>query len=252
VLALVVALSAPASAGEPVWGKDMVQGSDFPLPFGASAVYFHQTQDYKIERLVIGIPGFPPIPTDSLKIKNDIDEYNAKLDAWLLPFLNVFAIGGKLDGKTNVDFGALQGQLGLPFSRIDIGYDGEVYGAGAVLAGGGDRWFSSFTTIATSTSLSGDFDSSASAFILTPRVGVYNRRGALYAGAMYQRATEKHKGTVAIPFLGAVPFEVKLKQKDDWNCVLGGTAAFGEHWTLQVEGGFGNRDHVDVELGYRF
>ena len=69
---------------------------------------------------------------------------------------------------------------------------------------------------------------------------------------MYQKATEHHRGTLAIPYLGAVPFDVKLKQKDDWNWIAGATTTFREHWTLQVEGGFGNRDHVDLELGYRF
>jgi len=258
VVAVALAVPSLAGAGEPVWGKEMVEGKDFPLPFGVSAVYFTQDQDYDVDKLVLGVPGLPPIPAGQLEIENSIDEVNAKLDAWLLPWLNVFAIAGELDGETDVDFSALAPLLQLPFTSLTIEYDGEVYGLGAVLAAGTERYFGSLTVIGTETSLSGDFDSEASAFVVTPRVGVHNRRGALYVGSMYQAADEKHKGTIALPLgpPGApviqVPFDVELSQKDDWNWLVGGTAALGERWTLQVEGGFGDRDHVDVEIGFRF
>jgi len=257
VVVLAVAVAAPAAAGEPVWGKDLVAGKPFPLPFGVSAVYFSQEQEYVIDRLVIGVPGFPAIPAGQLAIENEIDEVNGKLDAWLLPWLNVFALAGQLDGTTEVDFSSVQVLLGLPFRSIEIDYDGEVYGVGAVFAGGSERLFGSLTAIATQTSLSGDFESDAEAFVAMPRFGYYNRHGAVYVGAMYQQAEESHAGTIALalfPGLPAfpVPFEVDLSQKDDWNWLAGGTLAFGERWTLQVEGGFGDREHVDVEIGFRF
>lgn len=257
VAVLALALPTPALAGEPVWGKDLVAGKLFPLPFGVSAVYFSQDQDYVVDKLVLGVPGLPAIPDSLLRIENEIDETNVKLDAWLLPWLNVFGILGQLDGETTVDFAAIQPLLGLPFSSLRIDYDGEVYGLGAILAGGTDRLFGSLTAIATQTSLSGDFDSDAKAFVLMPRFGVYNRRGALYTGAMYQAAEESHQGSIALPiFPGApaiqVPFEVELSEEDEWNWLVGGTAALGEHWTLQLEGGFGDREHFDVELGFRF
>lgn len=255
--AMALAGAGVASAGEPVWGKEMVDTAQFPLPFGISGVYFHQEQEYVIDKLSLGVPGFAGLPTDLLQIDNEIDETNAKFDAWLLPWLNVFGIAGQLDGETRVDFSALGPALPLPFTRLTIEYDGEVYGGGAVVAGGTERLFGSMTAIFTNTSLSGDFDSSAEAFVLQPRFGVHNRRGALYIGAMYQEATEEHKGTLALPLIPGlppipVPFEVELQQKDDWNWLVGGTAALGERWTLQAEAGFGDRDHVDIELGFRF
>jgi hypothetical protein len=255
--AVAFATAGSARAGEPVWGKDLVQGSDFPLPFGVSGVYFHQEQEYEIEKLTLGVPGLAGLPTGLLRIDNEIDEVNAKVDAWLLPWLNVFGILGTLDGETEVDFSALGPALPLPFTRLTIEYDGEVYGGGVVLAAGTERLFGSLTAIATNTSLSGDFDSSADALVLTPRFGLHNRRGSLYVGAMYQEATEEHKGTIGLPLVPGLPpipvaFEVELRQKDDWNWLAGGTLALGEHWTLQAEGGFGDRDHVDIELGYRF
>lgn len=257
VAAVALAVPSVAVAGGPVWGKDLVAGKEFPLPFGISAVYFTQDQQYLVDKLTLGVPGLPPIPVDQLEIDNTIDEFNAKVDAWVLPWLNIFAIAGDLEGKTTVGLGPVQQLIQVPFSSLDIDYDGEVYGVGAVIAGGGERYFGSLTAIATETSLSGDFDSDASAFILTPRVGVHNSLGALYIGSMYQAADESHKGLLTLPLIPnappiPVPFAVELSQKDDWNWVIGGTAALGERWTLQVEGGFGDRDHVDVELGFRF
>ncbi|MGH7858356.1 MAG: TonB-dependent receptor, partial [Candidatus Binatia bacterium] len=116
----------------------MVDSAEFPLPFGVSGVYFHQEQEYVIEKLTLGVPGLVGLPTNLLRIDNEIDETNAKFDAWLLPWLNVFGIAGKLDGETNVDFSALGPALQLPFTRLTIEYDGEVYGGGAVVAGGTD------------------------------------------------------------------------------------------------------------------
>ncbi len=241
-----------AAAGEPVWGKDLVAGKTFPLPFGIGVTYFAQDQDYRIDKLTLGVPGLPPIPTQFLKIENSIDEINAKFDAWLLPYLNVFGIAGHLNGDTKVDLSALPVPLPLPFTSLKINYDGEVYGVGVTLAGGTDHFFGSVTGIATNTQLSGDFDSSASAKVLTPRVGAYNDRGAIYAGAMYQKAEESHKGNIVLPFLGPVPFAVDLSQKDDWNWIAGGSWAFRPDWTLELEGGFGDRSHLNAAVTWRF
>lgn len=257
VVGLALLVPSPAVAGEPVWGKDLVEGSDFPLPFGLSAVWFDQDQEYTVDRLTLGVPGLPPIPASALRIENSIEETNLKLDAWLFPWLNVFGIAGQLDGETTVDFATIAPLLGLPFTTLDIAYDGDVYGAGAVLAVGSASSFASLTAIVTETSLSGDFDSEVSAAVVTPRVGLHNRRGAVYIGAMYLDAQEKHRGTIVLPLIPnappiPVPFDIELSQNDDWNWLVGGTLGFAEHWTLQVEAGFEGRDHVDVEIGYRF
>jgi hypothetical protein len=252
VVVAVLVASSPVAAGEPVWGKDLVAGKEFPMPFGIGVTYFSQDQDYVVDRLEIGVPGFPMIPAEFLGVKNELDEVNVKFDAWLLPYLNVFGILGEVDGKTRVDLSRIPIPLGLPFTSIDVSYDGEVYGFGVVLAGGGERFFGSLTGIVTETSLSGNFDSAVDATVITPRVGVHGSRGAFFVGGMYLDAQEKHSGTVMIPFLGAVPFAVELSQKEDWNYLAGVSLALGARWTLEMEGGFGDREHANAALTYRF
>ncbi len=239
-----------AVAGGPPWGGSLAQGRQLPLPFGVGLTVYHQDQDYALDSLELGIPGFDDVPLDAIAIDNEITEYNLKLDLWVLPFLDVFAIYGTLDGETDVDFGALP--IPLPLGRIAIHYDGDVVGGGLTVAAGGDRWFASLTGVYTESDLSGDFDSSATSRVVMPRLGLHDDRGAIWIGAMYQTTEEKHRGTIALPFLGPVPFRVRLKQQNEWNALAGVHAALAEHWALELEGGFGARQHATVTLDYRF
>lgn len=239
-----------AEAGGPPFAADLAGGRQMPLPWGIGLTYYDQSQDYSVSRLALGIPGFEGIPVDRLKIDNNIEEYNLKFDVWLFPFLDVFAIVGQVDGSTDVDFRPLS--LPIPLDQVTIGYDGDVYGGGVTLAFGGDRWFGSLTGILTQTNLSGDFESDVQSTVVMPRLGLHSPRGSIWVGAMYLDTEENHRGTVTLPFLGPVPFEVDLVQKDDWNSLVGLQANLTEHWTLEVEGGFGPRDSFSATLDFRF
>ncbi|MGE0641242.1 MAG: hypothetical protein AB7G12_01120 [Thermoanaerobaculia bacterium] len=242
--------AATLEAGGPPFAADLAAGREMPLPWGIGLTWYDQSQDYAVSRLALGIPGFGNLPVDQLKIDNDIQEVNLKLDVWLFPFLNVFAVLGQVDGSTDVDFRPLM--LPIPLEQVTIDYDGDVYGGGVTLAFGGDVWFGSLTGVFTQTDLKGDFESDAQSLVVMPRVGLHGRRGSVWVGAMYLDTEENHKGTVTLPFLGPVPFEVELIQKDDWNALVGLQAALTRHWTLEVEGGFGARDSLSATLDFRF
>lgn len=251
VAGVLVALGAgTVEAQGSVWGKSWAGGADLPLPFGAGLTVYEQHQGYELDRLAIGIPGFDSLPTGAIGIDNRIRELNVKLDAWLLPFLNAFVLLGQLDGRTVVDFNALQ--LPLPLGRVSIDYDGTVYGGGVVLAFGTERLFASLTPIWTRTSLSGDFESDAEAFVVAPRFGLHDERGSVWLGAMYQSADESHSGVIALPVVGAVPFAVELSESDEWNGLVGLAVELDSHWNLELEGGFGDRKAATVSVTWRF
>jgi len=240
-----------ARAGEgALFGSQWAQGRTVPLPWGAGLTVYEQRQGYKIDRLAVGVPGFDTLPTERLGIDNRIRELNVQLDAWLFPFLNVMVLGGQIDGRTVVDFSDVA--LPFPLDRVSINYDGEVYGGGLTLVAGTERLFASVNTVWTRTSLSGDFDSSADAFVAAPRVGLHDDRGSLWVGAMYQRADEHHVGTIALPFIGPVPFELELSQENEWNGLVGVHADLDGHWNLELEGGFGDRTSASATVVYRF
>lgn len=220
-----------------------------PRPFGVGITLYGQSQDYALERLRFDLPGVS-VDTHAIAIDNQLSEQNLKLDYWVLPFLNVFAIAGRLDGQTDVDFSDVV--LPVPLSQVSIHYDGEVYGGGVTLAIGGERWFGSLTGIYTDTNVSGDFDSQVTALVVTPKIGLHGDRGAFWVGAMYQEAEEEHAGTIALPLVGRVGFDVKLAEEDSVNLLFGMAAGITEHLHVELEGGTLGRLSGSVGLTYRF
>ena len=226
-------------------------GHALPMPWGIGAEIYSQRQGYDIISLDVALPGIDLAGVGDLDIENVTDSYHVKIDYWLLPFLNVFALGGQIDGSTKVKLS--DADLGLPIVLNDlrIDYSGFMYGGGATLAVGGRSWFGTLTYDITRTDLDVT-TSSVQAWVLNPRIGAIFDGAAIWVGAMYQAAEETHEGVFQMPYLGAVPFHVELEQSEPWNYQVGMTAALGEHWQLLVEGGFGDRVSVLAHLEYRF
>lgn len=227
----------------------LARGFNLPKQWGLGVTWYSQRQPYSIKTLSLGIQGIDPSVASTLGVDNRTKTVHAVLDYWLLPFLDVEVLAGKLNGTTNVKVSKLQ--LGVPLDDITVRYDGLVYGGGFTLAAGGDRYFATLTGEFTSTHLD-VVDSSVKAWVLTPKVGMTVGNGALYLGAMYQDPQEKHKGTYAVPYLGTVPYAVTLGSEHAWSYLAGVNAGFGEHWVLTLESGFGDRHSTLAYLDYRW
>lgn len=226
-----------------------------PLPFGVGVNVYYQEQDYRLDDIRLDLP--PAVDPRMLaellpqvKVENELREVNLRLDAWVLPFLNVFGIVGYLDGTTDV-------RIGPPFGTLSIDYDGTVYGAGATAAWSVERLFASLTGLYTDSDLDVT-GSSVTTWVAAPKVG-YAVPGAagleylgIYVGAMYQDTEEAHTGRITVPQLGSVGFDVKLQQEEAWNYLAGATLGFTERFAVEVEGGFGDRTHGAVQVTYRF
>jgi len=232
------------------FGRSLAGGQELPLPFGIGLTVYGQQQEYQLAKLAFGLPGVA-IDPGQLQIDNSIEDFNVQFDVWLFPFLNVFGLVGNVDGKTTVDFSGVEG-LPVPLGRLRIDYDGEMYGGGLTLVGGNDYWFGSVTAIWTQQDLSGEFESDAEAMVISPRIGLRNRRGAFWVGATYQDAQETHQGTIVLPFLGPVAFDVELEDQHPWNFHVGGATSISEHWALHLEGGLAQRRTAEFGVTYRF
>ncbi|HEU5312035.1 MAG TPA: hypothetical protein VFV24_11330, partial [Candidatus Eisenbacteria bacterium] len=71
------------------------RGIELPLPFGVGLVYYHLERDIEITDVRLGRNGAPPTSVSDfaqLDARAVVDNLNVKLDAWILPFLNVYAI----------------------------------------------------------------------------------------------------------------------------------------------------------------
>ncbi len=244
------------AAATPGWAQNQETGmSDrghrLPMPWGLGITLYSQSQPYDIVELQVPLAGLDIGAAEDLKIKNVTDSYHLKFDYWVLPFLNIYLLGGSIDGETIVKLSDVD--LGLPILLNDlrVEYSGVMYGGGATLAVGGKKWFASLTYDGTWTDLD-VASSSVRGQVVTPNVGLIFNGAAVWIGAMYQKAEETHEGIWEMPFLGAVPYYVELEQAEAWNYHVGMRAGISEHWELNFKGGFGKRKSVLAFLGYRF
>ena len=250
VMALILILGTVPLQALP-WGKSWARGRELPRPVGIGIDVFAMDQEYDVVELQFTAPGVSVPSVTGLDVENAVSEINLKVDAWLLPFLNVFALVGELEGKTVVDLEGSNISALLPFDTFRFDYDGTVYGGGVTLAGGGERYFGSLTASYTETDLGGDFDSAVEAFVLMPKIGLQGDKGAFWIGAFILDTSETHSGKIPVPFLGQVDFDLELKERDSTNFLVGGSVTW-DHLTLTLEGGFSKRSTLLMSFGYRF
>jgi hypothetical protein len=220
-----------------------VPDSRLPAPIGVGINVYHQSQGYDLSSLRVNVLPGDLAALEGIAIENDITEINVKLDYWLMPFLNVFGIVGNVDGETDVDTELIPG--------LSVEYEGVVYGGGVTFAGGWEDYFITFTALLTETELDTS-TSTVSAWILSPKVGMAGRYGAVWIGAMYQEVDEQHEGNIVVPIYDSVDYKVEFEQKESWNGSVGLTTGIGRNWQIDLEGGFGDRMHASVSTTYRF
>lgn len=260
ILLIPLAASAQESSGGPLFMKDLLGGREFLKPWGIGVDFYTMDQDYKIDYLEFDLPGVEIGDVSLIGVTNELQHYDLKFDVWLTPFLNVFALVGRVDADTYVDLSQVPVE-GLPFSLgvQPVSYDGTVYGGGVNLAWGTDRWFVALNNTWTDTNLGGNFDSDVTAFISQPRIGLIKDKWTFWVGGMYLDTQEKHSGTIQLlvpglppGLLPPVPFKVDLASMEAWNYAVGVGHVFSPEATLYFEVGFGDRDHTLFNFTYRF
>lgn len=229
--------------------------TELPPKFGISLDYFAMEQPYSIQSLTFSAPGLavPGVDTSGIAAESDIQYMDVKIDVWVLPYLNLFAILGRVDGTTTVDFTAAG--LPLPVKNITVDIDGTVYGAGATLAIANELFFGSLTATYTKTELRGGGNSSLTNISVEPRIGIHRRNYQLWIGGFYLKTDEKHAGTIPLSLGGPVPtpvtFDVTLEDERPLSPTIGGSYYFNKHFNVMLEAGFGDRKSFLASITYR-
>lgn len=269
ISALLLAAALPAAAGVvadiPV-AEDTAWVPEFRKKFGVEVSYYHQEQPYEVSGAPIltlpAIPGGFAISSPTLSnIENELDHAHVKFDWDVLPFLNLFAVAGWVDGKTSLTASGTLGQaipnppppmpIALPFQ---IDYDGFVYGLGTTLSYGGEHWFTSLTAFYSRTDVNVR-SSEVEAFTVMPRVGYKWEKLTAWVGAMYLQTDEEHQGIYNVDFgFGPVPvgYSVNLQQQEDINFLIGLNYEFNENWNATLEAGLGDRESYQISVQWRF
>ncbi len=220
-----------------------------PLSSGVGFWYFGQEQEYVVTGLGAtagGLP-IPGIGAGAItRIENRLDQFNLKGDHWIFPWLNVHAIVGTGSGEAEASINPL---LPLPVTSFVVGYDALVYGGGATVAAGGENLFTSLTFSYTwadvefepGAGLALNDPSGIETLVLTPKIGYYGSRGAVWVGAYYQFTEHIQTGTFTFPTIGPVNFSAAVEDKTRWTPVIGGEYFFNKHWSITGELGIGEQ-----------
>ncbi|MEM9251126.1 MAG: hypothetical protein AAGB29_02135, partial [Planctomycetota bacterium] len=244
-----------------------------------------------LENLSVAINGGDFQPIDFVDFGTPSVENTSgqvKFDAWVFPFMNVYASLGKFDGDGEIPL-AIEGRDLVDF--LDLGrlcgggplepsfcseiltavarpeYDGESFTLGVNLAMGWENFFVTLPISHAWTEVN-IIDNTVTAWNISPRFGYLidlERTGALalYVGGTWLDSEVDLAGRVAfdtsgsgIPGLGdsvAVDFEISQRNKDRWNYLLGFNWELSPRWMLQAEAGTGgSRDNFIASLTWRW
>jgi hypothetical protein len=268
----------PVTRKLPIWGEQARQrGFELPLPFGMGANYSYIDQGIRIRNLKVGI-GDPNIEVAGLDFddaRSHDSAFIARLDLWLLPFVNLYGLFGSIDGQAQfaLDVSRVTSSLPMPglpptvepSKTVDfnINYSGLTFGGGFTLAGGYENFFGSLDTNYTYSTVD-IVDSGIDTFTVAPRLGLLvhhpDIKGSfsLWIGAMYMRYKQTVTDDINLqaldPRLPPVELAFKLDIENDypWSFLFGGQWQLTKRLQFMVEGGVGDRGQVVTGISFRF
>ena len=267
----------------PFFGQEVTElGFELPLPFGISIVPATFEQDLILRDLNLGLQGEADRPIDAVNFQNPSVRNTAlqlKFDAWLFPFMNVFATVGRVDGRATIPLTVLGSdvlpeqcdrQLGAPdlcdreFSATaKPNYDGTNWSIGTVLAMGWEQFFVVLPIVYAVSDID-LLDTDVDALNISPRFGInvdLDSLGdlSLFLGATYLKAEVEVAGDITFD-TGLRPgesttlsYRLVEENSDAWNGLLGANWQVTPAWGVLLEiGAGGTRTDVIAGVTYRF
>jgi hypothetical protein len=231
------------------------RGVELPLPFGVSVVYYHLERAIDVSDVRIGRGGNPPTSVSELaqfSSESRVDNVNLKLDAWLLPFVDLYAFVGWFhnESTTRVRVG-IPRPVGPPVERdlqVPTTIDGSVGGLGATLATGYPPFFLVVDVNAFSSDLG--FSETLRGSIGSARAGYAGSvAGAplnAWLSATYWNTRTTVKDQLSDTSLGEITFEADQGPRWAWTYGVGANARVHPHFEVFSEIG------VDFHGGWYF
>lgn len=233
-----------------------------PLGLGTSFIWTEIDRTVAVSDVRLGLGATPPVSVDRIDVPTT--EFHAsstvaRIDLWVIPCLNIYGIVGNT--RTTGDVAVTIDRFPLPASPpvaldLPVTLEGPTAGFGVTTGFGGKNWFAMLDINKTWTSFS-NLDSSLTALVITPRIGVPIDRplfkGEVHVGAMWQDTAQTVELTVNHPTLGnGLHVQVDQFEPNPWNFLVGGLWALDERLQLMVEGGMGGRSYVVSGITIRY
>jgi len=270
----------------PIWGQEVIdKGYSLPLPLGVDFIYVDIQQDLNLSDLYVGFNGAEEEDLKFVSFDNgssDTLTAQVKFDLWLMPFMNVFASIGKVEGDAKVDV-LLDGNLMLEkmdkncdtFNKdilacnylkdktisftMDSKVDVKSFTLGTVFAGGWGNWFGALPLSWTMVEQKG-FVAGGLSFNASPRIGYsfglpnYGRL-SLFSGGNYMASDLEVEGATSIPEAGIdLTYTLNQKTKERWNGIVGFNWDINKKlsWSAEYNGFFGTRTSFITGLTVRY
>ena len=252
-LAVLLLLALPALGEEgrilPFLGEEArKRGYEIPEPFGIGLVYYKLKRDIEVTDVRVGRDGAPPTSVSQwadLGSNSNVDNVNVKVDVFLFPFLNLYAIAGKIKNEsfTTIDVTLpplLPGGAGRTFqTTVPTGIEGTVKGVGTTLAGGVGSFFGALDVNWAKADLG--FDERFKATVASARAGWNGSLGEhpfrAWVNATYWDTFAVAKGTVPNPDGGTLTFAVEQGPKKPWTYGVGFQYAPRKWFEIAVDTG---------------
>ncbi|MCL1094680.1 hypothetical protein [Shewanella kaireitica] len=269
----------------PFFAQNVVnKGYDLPRPYGISVIYTDTFQAMDINELEVGFNGSQRYPIDFVSFHDNTNSTRSpqlKLDAWLFPFMNVFASVGKIKGEADIQF-TIDGNGFLEQSNVDCSklvnkpvcnalsdkaltvpvvahLEGTSYTLGTIFAAGWDDYFFVLPLSYTYADMQ-KTDAEGHIFNASPRFGKQFVLSGLqsisvFVGAGYLDSDLILTGEQGIPGTDAfINYKVHQSNTDKWMGILGANYIFNHDWSIAMEYGKKNSDkHQFISsINYRF
>lgn len=267
------------------------RGYDLPEPFGVNINYMNIRQNINVDSINfngLSLGGHSLDNAFKINVGNTRERSKTetlKLDAWLLPFMNVYGLVGYTDGHSVSQIGVgIKGPRkvhtpdNLQNLAFQLDFKGTTYGVGTTLVGGVGNWFTAFDANYTQTQFD-ILDGSIDAFTVSPRVGyrfttpgveaLYLPSGKLnlWIGSMYQDVQQEFRGSLSDLDMpsetlqkmvdiankdGNGRFDVKQHLQSPWNVLVGAQYELTRNFNVTTEIGFADRNSFFMAGEYRF
>ena len=184
----------------PILGRKAIErGFDLPKPLGLNLLGLHVDQDIAISNLGLSTGSNPITPTEFIGFGTNtstVNTFNVRADLWVLPFLNVYGMAGKVWANTTV-----QVVTPIEFSS-SVDQTGTYFGTGITGAVGIKRIFVSADVNWAWTDLE-KLDEPVNSRIFSLRAGRNfkvgpQRRIAFWVGAMKATIASETQGSIAL------------------------------------------------------
>jgi hypothetical protein len=226
-----------------------------PLPFGVSFTYGRIDERLPLTspNLVFNGQVVPSMLIQADSLKAVTNAYTARFDAWIFPFLNVYATATKFSGAASDIRASVTGFP--PVIPQSVDYHGKGFGVGFMLAFGYRSFFAAYN-VGQSWQYLPMPTNTERVTIQGPRVGLRLRPGGIeanvYLGAMYEQYAGRQTGSFPVAGMGTLAFDLVAEPQHAWNPTLGAEIGLTRHIRANVEAGFRGRTHLMVGAGYRF